>query len=97
VVKPWELMLRRMWGLIRDVVFAGFGLWLIWRETITPGRDALALLGVAVALTVPSAAEHIKAILPSSSGDSALEHSSRSSPRHGPLSSSTSREVPDER
>jgi hypothetical protein len=86
-----------MWALVRDVVFAGFGLWLIYRETISPGRDALALLGVAVALTVPSAAEHIKAILPSSAGESAVESSSRPSPRHGPPPSSTAPGVPGER
>lgn len=76
-----------MWALIRDVIFAGFGLWLIYHETIDPGRQSIektiALLGLAGALTVPSAAEHLKAILPSSSGESAVESSSRPSPSHG--------------
>lgn len=95
-MKQWEAVLRRTWALVRDVVFAGFGLWLIYRETIHPGPDALALLGVAVALTVPSAAEHIKAILPSSSGESAVESSSRSSVPHGSSPQPTSPGAPDE-
>lgn len=78
-MKNWELLLRRTWTLVRDVIFAGFGLWLIWRETTRPGQYVVPLLGVAIALTVPSAAEHIKAILPSSSGESAVESSSRPS------------------
>jgi hypothetical protein len=82
-VKPWEALLRRMWALVRDVVFAGFGLWIIYREMTMPGRYALELIGVAVALTVPSAAEHLKAILPASSGESAITSSSRSSERPG--------------
>ena len=75
MLKLWEQMLRRTWVLIRDVVFAGFGIWLIYRETVHPAKSAeetIALLGIALALTVPSAAEHIKAILPSSSGESAI-------------------------
>lgn len=84
-MKQWELLLRRTWMLVRDVIFAGFGLWLIYRETTDPGPDALEILGVAVALTVPSAAEHIKALLPSSSGESVITSSSQSSePRGSP-------------
>ena len=93
-MKPWELLARRTWALIRDVAFAGFGLWLIYRETTDPSRSVavtITLLSVATALTVPSAAEHIKAILPSSSGESAVESSSRSSERPGSPSSSTAR------
>lgn len=95
-MKSWELLARRTWTLVRDVVFGGFGLWLIYRETTDPGQNALAILGVAVALTVPSAAEHIKAILPSSSGESAVESSSRPSRPDGSLPSSTAPGVPGE-
>ncbi len=87
-MKSWELMLRRMWALVRDVVFAGFGLFLIWRETFYPGPDSLEILGVALALTVPSAAEHIRAILPNSAAESAAESSQESSESDGSRESS---------
>lgn len=97
-MKPWEAVLRRTWALVRDVVFAGFGLWLVYRELTHPGKNALAFLGIALALTVPSAAEHIRAILPDSAGESAVESSSRSSEPRGSSPSSTGHEgVPGER
>jgi hypothetical protein len=88
-VKHWELALRRTWALIRDVAFAGFGLYLIYRETVSPGRNALEILGIAFALTVPSAAEHIKALLPSSGTGSAAKSLPESSPPGGSQGSST--------
>jgi len=90
VNSKWQQLARFVWALVRDVVFAGFGLWEIYRQTTHPGRYALELIGVAVALTVPSAAEHLKAILPTSAGESAVESSSRQSESHGSRPSSTS-------
>ena len=82
-MNKWQQLARFVWALTRDVVFAGFGLWEIYVQTTHPGRYALELIGVAVALTVPSAAEHLKAILPTSAGESAVESSSRRSESHG--------------
>lgn len=90
-MNKWQQIARFVWALVRDVVFAGFGLWIVYRETTDPGRYALELIGVAVALTVPSAAEHLKAILPTTAGESAVESSSRRSEQHGSRPSSTSR------
>ena len=83
-MKPWELLLRRMWVLVRDVVLTGTGIFLVFKETFAPGPDWEGVLGVALAFTVPSIAEHVKAILPSSAADSL----SRPSEQHGSSPSS---------
>ncbi|HEY6493314.1 MAG TPA: hypothetical protein VIZ43_08585 [Trebonia sp.] len=88
-MKPWELLLRRTWALIRDVASAGFGLYLIYRETLHPGRNALEVLGIGFALTAPAAYEHVRAVLPGSAraGSAAPSSPESSQPAGSPESS----------
>ena len=62
----------------KDVCLTGVGVFVILLQALSTHPSGL-LLGTGLALTVPSVAEHVKALLPSSGGGS----SSESSPPHG--------------
>ena len=72
--------LSRAWELARDIAITGTGLVIIWRQVLysAPHPSGL-LLGTGLALTVPSVAAHVRALLP---GGGEPE-SSRSSPPDG--------------
>ena len=57
------------WPLIKDVVFTGTGVFAIMFEVLSQHPNGL-VLGTGLALTVPSVADHVKALLPSSGGSS---------------------------
>ncbi len=77
-----------LWPLIKDAVFTGTGVFAITFEVLSSHPNGL-VLGTGLALTVPSVAEHVKALLPSSGGGS----SSPSSARPGPQPSQTSQQA----
>ena len=66
------------WLLLKDVLLTGTGLAVILSQVFSTHPDGL-LLGTGLALTVPTIAEHVKALLPSSGGG----ESSPSSPQDG--------------
>lgn len=69
------------WGIVKDVLLTGTGVAVIISQMFSP-HPSDALLAVALALTIPSIADHAKSILaPSSPGGLP---SSSSSPRPGP-------------
>lgn len=78
-----------LWPLIKDVIFTGTGVFAITWEVLSAHPSGL-VLGTGLALTVPSVAEHVKALLPSSGGGG----SSPSSPPPGAPPSASSRQVP---
>ena len=51
----------------KDVILTGSGVAIIWVAALSPHPNGLAL-GTGLALTVPSVADHVRALLPSSSG-----------------------------
>ena len=55
----------RWWPLLRDIALTGTGMGIIIVQVFSKHPDGL-LLGTALALTVPSVAEHVKALLPGS-------------------------------
>jgi hypothetical protein len=57
----------KWWPLLRDIALTGTGMAVIVVQVFSKHPDGL-LLGTALALTVPSVAEHVKALLPSSGG-----------------------------
>jgi hypothetical protein len=57
----------RWWPLLRDIALTGTGILVIFSQVLATHPDGL-LLGTGLALTVPSVAEHVKALLPSSGG-----------------------------
>ncbi len=57
----------RWWPLLRDIALTGTGMAVIVVQVFSAHPNGL-LLGTALALTVPSVAEHVKALLPSSGG-----------------------------
>jgi hypothetical protein len=63
-----------LWPLIKDVVFTGTGVFAITWEVLSAHPNGL-VLGTGLALTVPSVAEHVKALLPSSGGGGSLPSS----------------------
>jgi hypothetical protein len=73
----------RWWPLLRDTVVTGTGILVIFSQVLALHPDGL-LLGTGLALTVPSVAEHVKALLPSSGG----QGTSPASPPHGQQPSS---------
>jgi hypothetical protein len=75
----------RRWLLLKDVLLTGTGLVVILAQVFSPRPDGL-LLGTGLALTVPTIAEHVKALLPSSGAPSS-EPPSRSTPPGSPPSS----------
>jgi hypothetical protein len=56
------------WLLIKDIALTGTGLAVIYVELLSPRAPNGLLLGTGLALTVPSIADHVKALLPSSGG-----------------------------
>jgi hypothetical protein len=52
---------------VKDVVLTGSGVAVIWVEALSSHPSGL-LLGTGLALTVPSVADHVRALLPSSGG-----------------------------
>jgi hypothetical protein len=68
-----------VWALIRDIAVTGTGLALIMMQALS-AHPSDTLLAVAMALTVPSVAAHVKTI---TSGGGGLPSSSPSSPRPG--------------
>jgi hypothetical protein len=82
--------LEKLWrNLLRDVVLTGVGVFLILRQGLSAHPSGLTL-GAGLALTVPSVAAHLKALLPEYGEGS----SSESSPPPGSSpASSTSREA----
>lgn len=78
----------RWWPLLRDGVVTGTGILVIFSQVFAAHPDGL-LLGTGLALTVPSVAEHVKALLPGSGGPGSLPVS----PPPGQRPSSPRREV----
>ena len=74
--------------LCKDVGLTGLGMVAIYTQIFSSHPNAL-VLGTGLALTVPSVAEHVKALLPSSGGGG----SSPSSPPPGPQPSPAGREA----
>lgn len=68
---------KTLWMGVKDVVLTGTGVAVIWVEALSAHPNGLAL-GTGLALTVPSVADHVRALIPSSGGDSG------SSPSQGP-------------
>lgn len=60
-------MWRTAWSIIRDLAITGTGLFAIWREVLSATPNGYVLMA-GLTLTVPSVAEHVKALLPSSEG-----------------------------
>jgi hypothetical protein len=54
---------NRWWPLMRDVAITGTGLAVIWAQVLSRHPSGL-LLGTGLALTVPSVAAHVRALLP---------------------------------
>ena len=56
---------RATYELIRDVCVSGTGLLIIWRQVLYSSlHPSGLLLGTGLALTVPSVAAHVRALLP---------------------------------
>lgn len=79
-----------LWQAIRDVVLTCTGIFCIISQILARDPSGL-LLGTGLALTVPSVAEHIKALLPSPAG--AGHSSGRSSPPTRPPSPGSQQEA----
>jgi hypothetical protein len=65
---------RTAWNLIKDVGLTGTGIFVIVLQAFSAKPNGL-LLGTGLALTVPSVAEHVRALLPSSGGGSSSPQS----------------------
>lgn len=77
----------RLWVLLKDVLLTGTGVVIIYLQAFSLHPDGL-VLGTGLALTVPSIAEHVKALLPSSGGGPSSPSSPPpGSPRPSPGSS----------
>lgn len=72
----------RWWPLVRDVAVTGTGLAVIWSQVWSAHPSGL-VLGTGLALTVPSVAAHVRALLP---GGESGEGSSSSPPPGEPPS-----------
>jgi len=75
------------WYLLKDILLTGTGVAVIFSQVLSSHPDGL-LLGTGLALTVPTIADHVKALLPSSGGGG----SSPSRPPPGSQPSSASQE-----
>lgn len=80
-MKWWTIL----WQALRDVVLTSTGIWCIVSQVLSRNPDGL-ILGTGLALTVPSVAEHVRALLPS--GGPASSSSSREAPTSSPSSPS---------
>jgi hypothetical protein len=56
------------WPLVRDIAITGTGLAIIWSQVFSPHPSGL-VLGTGLALTVPSVAAHVRALLPGGEQD----------------------------
>lgn len=77
------------WRLLKDILLTGTGVAVILSQVFSLHPSG-GLLGTGLALTVPTIADHVRALLPSSGGDGG---SSRSTPQPQPLPSPTSPEA----
>lgn len=57
----------KLWPLLRDILLTGVGLAVIASQVFSAHPSGL-LLGTGLVLTVPSQAEHLKALLPGGGG-----------------------------
>lgn len=55
--------MKAWWPLVRDIAVTGTGLAVIWSQVYSQRPSGL-LLGTGLALTVPSVAAHVRALLP---------------------------------
>jgi hypothetical protein len=76
--------------LLKDLVLSGTGVFAILYEVLNAHPNGL-VLGTGLALTVPSVADHVKALLPSSGGGSSSEPSPSQTPPPSPPSSRNGR------
>ena len=86
----WRTSLLTIRDVIKDVVLTSLGVVAIWSQ-IFSAKPNLYVLGAGLALTVPSTASHVRALLAPGPGDGA---SSESTPPRPPQPSQpSSREV----
>lgn len=78
----WEGLWKR---IFKDVLLTGLGMGVIARETLSAHPNGF-LIGAGLALTVPSVASHVRALLPGP-GDSGTSASSLSPGEQGSLPS----------
>jgi hypothetical protein len=76
-VSQW---LEKHWWLLKDILLTGTGIGVVVSQVFASPPSEL-LVGAGLALTVPSIAEHIRALLPGTGGGDA----SPSSPAPGSL------------
>ena len=77
------------WFLLKDILLTGTGVGLMLSQIFSAHPSGL-LLGTALALTVPSIADHVRALLPSAGGDGESSPStSQSRPLPSPGSTSS--------
>ena len=81
---PWVFLRDVLWPLIKDIGLTGTGLWIIALQAVSAHPDGL-LLGTGLTLTVPSVAEHVRALLPSSGGSSSSPPSQEAGERQPQL------------
>jgi hypothetical protein len=55
------------WSLVKDALLTGLGMVAIYTQVFSPHPNGL-ILGTGLALTVPSVAGHVKALLPGGEG-----------------------------
>jgi hypothetical protein len=56
-----------VYPLIKDIVITGTGVTIVWVQALSPHPSGLAL-GTGLAFALPSVADHVRALLPSSGG-----------------------------
>lgn len=77
------------WLLLKDVLLTGTGLAVILSQIFSVSPNGL-LLGTGLALTVPTVAAHVRALLPSGGdGESSPSSPPDGQPRSGPLPGGT--------
>lgn len=62
-----------LWLLLKDVALTGTGLWLIYRQAVSPSPSDV-LLTVGLALIAPSVYDHAKAVLSGPTGGASSTH-----------------------
>ena len=73
------------WLVIKDVLLTGLGVVTIWSQIRSAHPDGL-LIGAGLALTVPSVAEHVRALLPGPGASPTLPSSPSSGEQASPPS-----------